>query len=448
MTVIDFEKVNNELFAFLEGSPNAYFAVANMVKELEKTGYLALQEEQTWLLQPGGKYYVVRNDSAIIAFQLPQISTMVPSLDYEGFSVFACHCDSPAFKLKRNAELALDAKYVKLNVEKYGGMIMYTWLDRPLSIAGRVLVMQDEGIKCQLVNLDQMQVIIPSLAIHMNGSVNEGYKFNVQTDLLPLCGSCAAKGKLMELLASAIGTSPEAIIDYDLYLYNKMAPTVYGFQEEYIASGRLDDLQCAFGGFKGFLQGEPKKNIALFCMLDNEEVGSGTRQGAASTFLKDTLKRINNAMGKNEEDYYRAIAKSFMISADNGHAAHPNHMDKSDATNRPFLNEGIVIKYSANQKYTTDAVAGALLRAICKQADIPVQVFANRSDMLGGSTLGNISGNQVPIKTVDIGLAQLAMHSAYETAGVKDTGYLVELAKKLFSTNIENKEPGLYVLEQ
>lgn len=447
MTAIDFSKINEELFAFLAASPNGFYAVANIADALRKKGYKLLQEHQTWTLEAGEKYYVVRNDSAIIAFQLPKQETMLPQMDYHGFSVFACHCDSPAFKLKYNAELTVDSKYVKLNVEKYGGMIMYSWLDRPLSIAGRVMVLTKEGLECRLVNLEHLQVLIPSLAIHMNSSVNDGYKFNAQTDMLPLCGSGIAKGSFMKLIAAAAETTPEAIVDYDLFLYNKMPATIYGTNEEYIAAGRLDDLQCAFGGFKGFLEAEPKKNIALFCLLDNEEVGSGTRQGAASTFLKDTLQRINMAMGKNYEDYCKAIANSFMLSADNGHAAHPNHMDKADPNNRPFMNEGIVIKYSANQKYTTDAVAGAILRSLCNRENIPVQVFLNRSDMSGGSTLGNISGNQVPIKTVDIGLAQLAMHSAYETAGVKDTGYLIKLVKAFFASSVAEKNQGTYVLE-
>lgn len=299
----------------------------------------------------------------------------------------------------------------------------------------------------KLVNVDRDLMIIPNLAIHMNRSVNEGYEYNAQRDMLPLfCQADGkdAKGKFLQLIAEEAGVKTEDILDTDLFLYNRMKGTVLGLNGEYISSPHLDDLQCAFASLKGFLEAEPKDSVAVHCVLDNEEVGSGTKQGAASTFLKDVLRRINGAMGRSEEEYLTALASSFMVSADNAHSIHPNQPDKADPTNRPYMNEGIVIKYSANQKYTTDAVSGALFKALCERAQVPYQTFHNRSDMLGGSTLGNISGTQVALNTVDIGLAQLAMHSNYETAGSKDTAYLVEAAKELFSSSVCGFGDGNY----
>lgn len=434
----DMHYINKELCEFLDASPNSFFAVANIAQILEKHGFRALTEGQRWELEPGKGYYVTRNGSALIAFILPEV-------DFNGYQIYACHSDSPAFKLKSNAEIIVEKKYLKLNAEKYGGMIMSTWLDRPLSLAGRVLVNANGRVEAKLVNLVEETIAIPSLAIHMERNTNEGHKWNAQVDMLPLAGGANMQGQLLQRLAASVKVKPEAILDMDLYLYNKMPAVMSGLDKEFIMSSRLDDLQCAYAGLKGFLQAEPKSSVPVYCLLDNEEVGSGTRQGAASTFLKDTLKRIHKCLHKSEEEYLIALANSLMLSADNAHAVHPNHTDKADPSNKPYLNEGIVIKYSANQKYTTDAVSGALFRMICQKAGVPYQVFANRSDMLGGSTLGNISTNQVAVKTVDIGLPQLAMHSAYETAGAKDTLYLVEAAKEFFSSSIIESSDGSFL---
>jgi aspartyl aminopeptidase len=314
-------------------------------------------------------------------------------------------------------------------------------------VAGRVIVRTPDGIETKLVNIDRDLLIIPNLAIHMNRQVNDGYKFNAQADMLPLfCEKGEESDSFLKLIASEAGVSAQDILDTDLFLYNRMPAISLGLNKEFIASGRLDDLQCAFASLKGFLQASPGNSVAVHCVFDNEEVGSATKQGAAGTFLRDTLRRINRAMGRTEDDYLMSIASSFLVSADNAHAVHPNHTDKTDPTNRTYLNKGIIIKYSANQKYTTDAVSGAVMRAICRQADVPFQTFSNRSDMLGGSTLGNISQSQVALNTVDIGLPQLAMHSPYETAGAKDTAYLIEAAKVLFSSSIEGKGDGSYKL--
>jgi aspartyl aminopeptidase len=437
---MNFDHVNQELFAFLDHSPNAFYAVHNMCARLEQAGMTRLFEGAPWKLEAGQGYFVTRNDSAIIAFRIPKA-------DYKGFQMMASHCDSPVFKIKPNAEITIDKQYVKLNVERYGGMICAPWLDRPLSVAGRVIVRTEEGIETKLINIDRDLMIIPNLAIHMNRQVNEGHKFNAQVDMLPLfCEKGEEKDEFAQMIASEAGVTAEDILDADLYLYSRTPATTLGLHNEFIASGRLDDLQCAFASLQGFIEAEPVDSVAVHCVFDNEEVGSGSKQGAAGTFLSDTLHRINSAMGRSEEEYLMSIASSFLVSADNAHSVHPNHAEKTDPTNRPYMNRGIVIKYSANQKYTTDAVSGAIMRAICKQAGVPCQTFANRSDMLGGSTLGNISQSQVALNTVDIGLAQLAMHSPYETAGAKDTAYLIEAARVLFSSSMEGKGDGNYKL--
>lgn len=437
---MNYQEVNKELLRFLDHSPNAFYAVANMQKELEDAGFTRLYEGCPWTLSGGHGYYVTRNDSAIIAFRIPEG-------EYQGFQIMASHCDSPVFKIKTNAEIVVDNSYVKLNVEKYGGMLCAPWLDRPLSVAGRVIVQTEEGLATKLVNVDRDLLIIPNVAIHMNRQVNDGYAFNAQVDMLPLfCEQGEEKNQFMQLIADEAGVQVEDILDTDLFLYDRMKGTTLGLHGEFIASGRLDDLQCAFASLKGFLAAELKQSIAVHCVYDNEEVGSGTKQGAASTFLKDTLQRISRAMGRSEEQYLMSIASSFMVSADNAHAVHPNHAEKADPTNRPYMNRGIVIKYSANQKYTTDGVSGAVMRAICKKAEVPYQTFTNRSDMLGGSTLGNISQAQVALNTVDVGLPQLAMHSPYETAGARDTAYLIEAARVLFSSSFEGNGDGNYRL--
>ena len=438
---MNFKHVNEELFSFLDHSPNAFFAVRNMCDLLSGAGMTRLYEGTPWKLEAGKGYFVTRNDSAVIAFKIPK-------LDYTGFQMMASHCDSPVFKIKTNAEISVDQRYVKLNVEKYGGMLCAPWLDRPLSVAGRVVARTKDGIETRLVNVERDLMIIPNLAIHMDRQVNDGHKFNAQVDMLPLfCEKGEEKDAFLGLIAAEADVPAGDILDTDLFLYNRMPAVSLGLNGEFIASGRLDDLQCAFASLKGFLESAPADSVAVHCVFDNEEVGSGTKQGAASTFLKDTLRRINSAAGRTEEEYLMSIASSFLVSADNAHAVHPNFAEKTDPTNRPYLNKGIVIKYSANQKYTTDAVSGAIMRAICQEADVPCQTFANRSDMLGGSTLGNIAQSQVALNTVDIGLPQLAMHSPYETAGAKDTAYLIAAAKVLFSSSVEGTGNGNYKLK-
>lgn len=344
----------------------------------------------------------------------------------------ASHSDSPAFKIKENPEMQVEHAYTKLNVEGYGGMLMAPWADRPLSVAGRVMVSGKNGPEERLVNIDRDLLMIPSLAIHMNREANKGVAYNPQKDMLPLMGCGSEKADLMEILAEKLKIKKEDILTHDLFLYNRMPGTIWGADREFVSSPRLDDLQCAFASMEGMLRGRKENCIAVHCVLDNEEVGSGTKQGAASTFLKDTLRRINDGLGRTYEEYLMTLADSFMISADNAHALHPNYTEKADPVNHPVINGGIVIKYNANQKYCTDAVSAAVFKDICKRTEVPCQTFVNRSDIPGGSTLGNISNTQVAVNTVDIGLPQLAMHSPYETAGTEDTWSLIKAATVFF----------------
>ena len=419
--------VSKELAQFLEGSPSCFHAVENMKKPLLNENFVELQENQKWHIQPGGRYFVTRNGSSLIAFTIPQHG-------FKGMRIMASHGDSPTFKIKENPELETDGHYIRLNVERYGGMLCAPWFDRPLSVAGRVIIKDPSSgsFISKLVNIDRDLVLIPNLAIHMNREANNGYKYNAQKDMLPLYGDLAAKGTFMQTIAEAAGAAESDILGHDLFLYNREKASIWGASGEFISCGRLDDLQCAFASLKGFLTGDRQEYMAVHCVLDNEEVGSVTKQGAASTFLYDTLTRVHDCLGLTREDYLIHLADSLMISADNAHAVHPNHTEKADPSNRPYINEGIVIKFNANQKYCTDGVSSAIFRDICRTADVPVQTFVNRSDMAGGSTLGNISNTQVALNTVDIGLPQLAMHSPYETAGVKDTEYLIRAAREFF----------------
>ena len=442
--------MTKDLKKFLDESPVGLYAAANIRGMLLENGYTECQEGSEWKLMPGGRYFVMRNGSAVIAFQIPKEES------WAGFQIVASHLDFPTFRIKSNAEIVVENRYVTLNVEKYGGMLLAPWLDRPLSAAGRVLVRTESGIETRLVNIDRDLMIIPNVAIHMNREINNGYKWDMKQDLRPLlAGAINLEGESTEdigtifrrLVAEEAGVSPEDVLDTDLYLYNREKASVIGLNGEFISSGRLDDLQCAFGTLKGFLAARPEKSIAVYCAFDNEEVGSMTKQGADSSFLRCTLERISTALGRSRGEFMASLAQSFMISADNAHAVHPNHPELEDPSHRPVPNGGIVIKYSANQKYTTDAVSGAVMKEICRKAGVPVQIFYNRSDLPGGSTLGNISTTQLSLNTVDIGLAQLAMHSAYETAGVKDTEYLARASEVFFSGAVTGTGDGSYRLD-
>lgn len=438
-----------DLFQFINDSPTAFHAVDVMVKSLEKEGYRCLLEGESWKLEEGGRYYVTRNGSSLISFRIPAIS-------FKGFQIMASHSDSPCLKIKENPEVKSERAYVRLNVEKYGGMLCSSWLDRPLSVAGRIVVCENNKVKTRLVKIDRDLLMIPSLAIHMNREANDGYKYNVQKDMMPLyCmspekgeetekGICSPGADFMKIIADEARVKKEEILGSDLYVFNRMQGSIWGAGREFISIGRLDDLECVYSSLRGFLNAKDGYSIPVHCVFDNEEVGSTTRQGAASTFLADTLLRICESLGKNGSEYRRALASSLMLSADNAHAVHPNYSDKACPSNRPLMNRGIVVKFSGNQRYTSDAVSAALFRRICEEGKIPVQVFTNRSDMLGGSTLGNISGTQAAVNCVDIGLAQLAMHSSYETAGAKDLEYLIRAAELFYESSVEETGSGEY----
>ena len=423
-----YQECAREMLDFIDRSPSCFHAVANVAEMLKSQGFRELKEKDDWDLSRGEGFYVIRNDSSLIAFRLPTESGKWAAP--QGFHIVASHSDSPSFKIKEMPEMAVEEHYLKLNTEKYGGMILSTWLDRALSVAGRVAVKEKAGVVTRLVNIDSDLLVIPNLAIHMNRDMNKGVEYNPQVDMLPLYADCSREKKehmLTERIAGELGVQRESILGQDLFLYVREKGRILGENGEFILSPRLDDLQCVFSSAKAFSESRPKHYINICAIFDNEEVGSGTRQGADSTFLEDVLWRIAEGLGENRAEYLRMVAGSFLISADNAHGVHPNHPEKADPTNRPYLNGGIVLKYHGGQKYTTDAISGARVRELCRRADVPCQIYANRSDVAGGSTLGHISTAHVSLESADIGLPQLAMHSAVETGGVMDTKYAVDL---------------------
>ena len=396
---------------FLDEAHSVYHAVAALEDMLLAGGYEKLQEQTLWQLMPGGKYYMTRGGSSLMAFRVPE---KTPG----GFMLSASHADRPCFKVKENSELV--GTYTRLATEKYGGMLMSTWLDRPLSIAGRVLVDTGDGVESRLVDVDRDLLMIPSVAIHMNREANDGQKWNPAVDTIPLLGGKEDAGKLMPMLEELSGGK---ILGHDLYLYLRQQSTVWGMENTYISSAALDDLACAWCCTQGFLAADESSAIPVLCVFDSEEVGSASNQGADSDLLDRMLQRICDAL---DLDAQQMLSNSFMLSADNGHAIHPNHPEYADPNNAPVLGGGVVLKFNANQRYTTDGVSAAIFRKVCQKAAVPVQTYCNRADIPGGSTLGNISLSHVSVPTADIGLPQLAMHSAYETAAVQDVIGMVD----------------------
>ncbi|MBQ6695945.1 MAG: M18 family aminopeptidase [Lachnospiraceae bacterium] len=417
------------LLAFIDQSPSAYHVVENIRNRLLEQSFIELKEAENWSIKSGKGYFVVRNGSSIIAFRMPRKQP-------KGFHIVASHSDSPTFKVKENAQMTVEEHYIKVNTEKYGGMILSTWLDRPLSVAGRIAVKTADGeMEQRTVKVDKDLLVIPNLAIHMNRDVNKGYEYNPQTDMLPLMALTGEEERsdlLLEEVATAAGVKPEEILGHDLFLYVREKGRVLGAHGEFVHSPRLDDLQCVYASLEAFANAKPKQYTNVLAVFDNEEVGSGTAQGADSTFLQDVLLRIGEALEWNHGEYCRRIAESYLVSADNAHAVHPNHPQKADPTNRPYLGGGIVIKYHGSQRYTTDAVSAARMKLLCEKAKVPYQTYTNRSDIVGGGTLGNISTAHVSLNSVDIGLPQLAMHSAVETAGSRDTAYAIEVLTLLY----------------
>ncbi|MBR4744046.1 MAG: M18 family aminopeptidase [Oscillospiraceae bacterium] len=420
--------INEDLLQFISRCVSPFHVAESVTALLTGHGFQPLSETEPWALEPGKSYYVTRNGTSVIAFRMP----VGP---WRGFLMSAAHGDSPVFRLKENPETEKAGAYVCANVEKYGGMLLAPWFDRPLSVAGRVMIRKASGAEAALVNIDRDLMVIPSLAIHVNRTANENASYNPQTDMQPLLGSEIARGKLYSLIAEALKVRPEEILSSDLFLYLRQPGTVLGADREYICAPRLDDLMCAYTTVRGLLAAGNGTMIPLCCVMDNEEVGSTTRQGAASTFLKDVLARITAASRADAEALPRVLSASFMVSADNAHAIHPNHPEKYDPDNCCRMNKGVVIKYAANQKYATDAYSAAVFRTICEKAGVPFQSFANRADSPGGSTLGNISAGRVSVPTVDVGLPQLAMHSCWETAGAADADYMVTAMTAYFSAD-------------
>ena len=407
--------MNQELFSYIAACPTAFQAVAHTAQLLEGEGYRPLRETEEWTLEPGGRYYVQRNGSSLIAFRLPHGRPA-------GFMMTAAHGDSPSFKIKENAELPGESD-TRLSVEGYGGMLCASWMDRPLSIAGRAMVRTERGVAMRLVNLREPTALIPNVAIHMNRDANNGMKYNFAVDMQPLYGG--EKGGFRRRIAETAGVAEDALLTHDLFLYN---PQPFPPSPRVVAA----------------LTAEESRSACVYCLFDNEEVGSETKQGAASTFLAETLERICDGLGLTLRTM---AASSFLLSCDNAHGVHPNHPEYADRNHTVRMNGGVVIKYNASQRYTTDAVSAALFQTVCEKAGVPFQRYANRPDMAGGSTLGSIANTQVSLNTVDIGLAQLAMHSCFETAGAADTACMVQALQAFFGMTLEIAADGTYQMK-
>ena len=435
-------QTGRELIRFITESPTCFQAVESAQRRLRESGFTLLSETERWELVPGGRYMVTRNQSSLIAFVLPEKPA-------EGFLIGAAHSDSPTFRVKPLCELPTNDHYIRLDTEPYGGGIYASWMDRPLSVAGRILVETPRGIEARLVCVDHDLMVIPRVAIHMDRKVNEGVPVNAHADMLPLLSGTSGAGSFRRILAEAAGVDEAQILSTDLFLYNRTPGMLWGEKEEYVSAPRLDDLQCAFALLEGFRQAErPESMIPVYALFDNEEVGSLTKQGADSTFLADVLHRAAASCGADEEDMLRMTAASFLVSADNAHAVHPSHPEYADPLNRVWMNGGIVIKYNGNQKYTSDGLSEAVFRAVCRRAKVPVQTYTNRSDLPGGSTLGNLSNRHVSVRAVDIGLAQLSMHSCYETAGAKDTEDLIRVMKEYYGSELHTAADGSVCLPE
>ena len=431
-----------ELFDFIGRCPTAYQTVATLTDTLLKQGFVELSEHEAWDIKAGGDYFVTRGGSSVIAFRVPADTASVT-----GYQTIATHGDSPSFKLKPSFEKNAEG-CVQWNVERYGGMICSSWMDRPLSVAGRVVISDEDGIRTVPVHIRRDVALIPNVAIHMDRSVNEGKKFNPQVDMLPLVGLQGGGAELLSVIAADIGTDASHIVSHDLFLYVRDAAKRWGMNNEFISAPRLDDLMCTWAALQGFLDGKAQGNVAVLAVFDNEEIGSSSRQGAASSLLRDTLTRLDGALYPSDRDgFNRRLASSALLSADNAHAVHPNHPEYADANNRPTMGGGVVIKYNAEQRYATDAVSAAVFARICDKAGVRTQAFANRSDIRGGSTLGNIAVSDLPCLTVDIGLAQLAMHSAYETASADDVDSLIKACGAFYRTSVTALGDGQYRID-
>ncbi len=418
------ERETAELIDFIDRSPSPYHAVDNAKGMLRDAGFEELDERRRFRLDKGRSYFVERNGSALIAFRIPE--------EASAFSIVAAHTDSPVLRIKPEPENTSSGLYTTLNAEIYGGMLAKPWFDRPLSIAGRVFVRDGNEIRSHLIDIRRDLLMIPSLAIHMDRKANEEGLRSVQKELQPIFSESLGKGGLRKLMADTLSVDEEAVIDSDLIVYCRMKGTAWGKDEEFFSAPRIDDLGCAFSAISALCESGRGSSIQVAALFDNEEIGSSTREGALSDFLASTLRRITLSLKMDEEEHLMAAASSCMLSADNGHAVHPNYAEKADVTSKPRLNGGVLLKYSGNGKYATDGKSGSLVRALMDDNGIPYQAFANNSDIPGGSTLGNLSMQGISIETADVGMAQLAMHSPYESAGARDPKALKALFKAFF----------------
>ena len=427
-------KFANELLDFIYKSPTAFHAVDTIKKVLNKEGFSELKECEKWNIEKGQKYYMTKNDSAIVAFVVGN-----GEVHEDGFKIIGAHTDSPTFRIKPNPEMTSEQSYIKLNTEVYGGPILNTWLDRPLAVAGRV-TLKGENIlfpETKLVNINKPIMIIPNLAIHMNRNINQGIELNRQVDTLPILGlindEFEKNDYLLKAIAKELDVDYKEIIDFDLFLYEYEKGSIIGIENEFVSSGRLDDLEAVHAALEGLIQSNVSKATNVLVCFDNEEVGSSTKQGADSNMLSNVLERIVISLNGNREDFFRALSKSFIISSDSAHAVHPNKGEKCDPTNRPKLNKGPAIKIAASQSYTSDSNSSSVFKALCNKADVPVQEFVNRSDERGGSTIGPISSTHLNIRSVDIGTPLLAMHSIRELCGVDDHYYGIKVFKEFYN---------------
>lgn len=423
-----------DLIDFLYKSPTAYHSVATIKERLDLNGFTEVKESEKWDLQKDGKYYVIKNDSALIAFEIG-----TGDVEEDGFKLIGAHTDAPGFRIKANPEMVSEGKYLKLNTEVYGGPLLYTWFDRPLGIAGKVALKGNSPLKpeVKLVNINKPILIIPSVAIHMNRSVNEGFNVNKQKDTLPLLSLINDKfeknGYLVKVLAEELKVEASDILGFDLGLYEVEKGAVIGLNEEFISAGRLDDMWMVYTGIQALIESKANKSTKVMVCIDNEEIGSLTAQGANSALLLNILERITLALGKDREGLHRALSNSLMISADLAHAVHPNAEEKHDPTNRPVLGNGPVLKTAASGSYSTDSYNAAIFEGLCKTANVPYQKFFNRSDVRGGTTIGPITTSLLTIPVMDMGAPLLSMHSIRELATVKDNYYTIKLFTEFFN---------------
>lgn len=429
----DIKMTARNLLEFINSSPVNFLAVKNVAETLEAAGFHKVDPTEKWEIAKGGKYYLTKNSSAIFAFV---VGKGEPSA---GFRIISAHSDSPCMRIKPHAEMLCPGGVVKLNVEVYGGPILYTWFDRPLSVAGRVMLRTDDPFRpaTKIIRIDRPILTIPHLAIHFNRSVNDGNPLSRQKDMLPVIAlvkdTAEKDNMLLNLVAQEAGVKPEDILDFDLSLFDTTPGCLLGLNQEFISCGRLDDLSMVHAAMTALISGTSDTQTRVMAIFDNEETGSGTKQGAASPVLDNLLRRLTDSIGGSDEDYFRAIDNSFMISADNAHGVHPNYVEKQDPTNHPALGGGPVIKINANCKYMTDADSAAVFRSICERAGVPYQYFVNHSDVAGGSTLGNILTSQIPLRGVDMGAAIWAMHSIRETASAADHAMIIKAFTTFFS---------------